>query len=172
MDLIVAPCDGVIRDLQSYRVGAKISKGTVVCYVYDENIKLLSIQASNLRYGMQVQVVTGTNKDQLTLPGRVVVGSGEVPGTNSAYALIEVDVTGVTSTPTWKKNKITYNTTDLQNVLLIDADCVILESGSHYVQKLAEDGSVQKRSVMIGLSNRDKAWVIQGLNEGETVIIP
>ena len=58
----------------------------------------------------------------------------------------------------------------LENVLVVPRRAITMEGGRNYVECLV-DGNVQKRFVNLALSNSSSAWILQGLEPGETVII-
>ena len=43
--------------------------------------------------------------------------------------------------------------------------------GKYYVSKLSPDGVVQKRYVTVAMQGITETWILQGIEEGETIII-
>ena len=58
----------------------------------------------------------------------------------------------------------------LETVLLLSQKALSLDSGKYYVHKLS-DGMVQKRFVQYIINNGSDAWLLEGVSEGETLII-
>ena len=62
------------------------------------------------------------------------------------------------------------NSQELKNVLLVDKDAVQKEEGKYFVY-LLEDGVVHKRYVSLGLENKKSVWILDGLSEGQELIL-
>lgn len=66
--------------------------------------------------------------------------------------------------------QITAQVLRLENALLLPRRALQSSEGKYYVSIL--DGeSVHKRFVQLGLSTTDKVWVLDGLSDGQTVIV-
>jgi len=59
-----------------------------------------------------------------------------------------------------------------RDALLVPANAVAATREGASVQVVGEGGRVQSRAVQIGLRDRDRAQVVAGLQEGETVVVP
>jgi hypothetical protein len=68
------------------------------------------------------------------------------------------------------KMEFTAKYQELKDVLLVSKEAVRKEDGKTYVYIL-EDGVVHKRFVTVGLSGKTHAWILDGLREGQAVIL-
>lgn len=171
-NLLLAPTDGVIDNLVYKRVGDRVSTSEVLVTLYRTDDMLLRIDNTNgyFRYGMQVNVEVGSNNNRTVLTGQVVAADNLVPeNIRINYAFIRLDPYDpeIRLIRPSAKGQTYY----LENVLLVPRRSVTLEQGKYYVSKLSDDGTVQKRFVSFIMSNNTHAWVLQGLEAGETIII-
>jgi len=58
------------------------------------------------------------------------------------------------------------------DVLLVPSAAITSEGGQRYVQVVSPAGATEKRAIKIGITDYTNTEVTEGLNEGETVIIP
>ncbi|MBQ8955072.1 MAG: hypothetical protein IJ048_13260 [Clostridia bacterium] len=170
-DMVYAPMDGVVTDLTYFKEGDRLYNGTTVCQVSSQDVMLLAVRDGRLRYGMAVGIETGANKDKTYLTGRVVAASDCLDGVVSDYALVEVDPEPSLEGLKWRATKISADAARLEDVLMISRKAVTLNGGNYVVTKLTEDGVTQKRFINQGLMTVSDVWVVQGLEEGDVVII-
>ena len=170
-NVVYAPADGVVGDLVYFREGDRLYNGTMVCQIASQDVMLLAARDGRLRYGQRVQVETGVSKERVTFTGRVVSASDCLDGVVSDYALVEIDPECDVSGIKWRASKIFADDVRLDNVLLIDRRAVSLNGGNYIVTKLTPDGVTQKRYINQGMMTQAGTWVLQGLNEGDVVII-
>lgn len=169
-DVIYAPCDGEITDIRYMYAGESIYKDSYICQIYNPAIKLLAVNHSELRYGMDVTISTGSNKDRVEMPGRVVAAGDILPDSGITYALVEIGEGGDQEDIIWRNIKVSADHMVLRNVLIIPKDTWELSGGRYYVQKMSEDGIPLRRIVTCGVVNGKEMWVVQGLNEGDVII--
>ena len=169
---VLAPADGYISDLSYYREGEPIYNGTWVASLYSDEkmLMLLKNDQQKFRYNMPVTVETGTAKNRTTLTGRVVATDNLISPTertqNVAYILLE----GVTEETDVRNSKAICDTVVVRNVPLLSRSALTLETGNYYVNKLV-DGRVEKRFVNSLIAGSGKTWIIQGLNQGDQIIL-
>ena len=58
----------------------------------------------------------------------------------------------------------------VKQVVMVDRSAVHKDDNGSYVYIL-NDGILQKRYVLCGLSNVDHVWIIDGLTEGQTLVL-
>ena len=170
-EYICAPCDGIVDELVYFHVGDRIYENQSVCQIAQQEVMLIGAKDSDLRYGMTVTVETGVNKYRQTLTGRVVAAADCLPKVSSSYALVELDPFVPDEHFSWKNIRITGDKILLKDVLLIARKASVLDGGKYRVTKVTEDGVTQKRYIVQGLASNEAVWVVQGLDEGEAVII-
>ena len=169
--IVTAPADGAVIDLTYFREGDRLYQGTAICQIASQDVMLLAVRDGRLRYGMDVGIETGPNKDRTSLTGRVVAASDCLEGVVSDYALVEYDPPEDGAAINWRASKVSADTVRLENVLMVNRKAVSLNGGNYIVTKLTEDGVTQKRYIRQGLITTTEAWALQGLEEGDVVII-
>ncbi|MBR3503168.1 MAG: hypothetical protein IKO07_02860 [Clostridia bacterium] len=170
-NVVFAPLDGVVSDLTYFREGDRLYEGTYICQISSQDVMLLAVKDGRLRYGQKVQIETGVNKERLVFKGRVVAASDCLEDVVSDYALVEIDPDEDVSGVKWRASKVLADDVRLGNVLLIDRKAVTLNGGNYIVTKLTPDGVTQKRFINQGMMTPNGTWVLQGLEEGDVVII-
>lgn len=67
--------------------------------------------------------------------------------------------------------RVTGTLLEKKNVLLVDASAIGTEGSRSFVTILNEDGSTRKAYVSVGAKSGQTAWITEGLEEGQTVIL-
>lgn len=170
-DTLYAPFDAMIDSIAVCSEGDPVTKDMVMITMHatDRFYLVADDVSGRLRYNMEVTVEAGRRNEPKTYLGKVVATSSILPASvRNGQALIELyeDVTPkeLTGSP-----KYQYHVEELENVLLVDWKAVDTENGKNFVYVLEND-MVQKRYIVPGLNNREKAWILDGLEEGQTVI--
>jgi len=171
VSLVTAPIDGVVSELTYLRDGDKLYDGSVVCQISSQEVMLLLAKDNRLRYGMEVGLETGVNKNRVQLTGHVVAATDCLKGVISEYALVEVDPWDEGLDFNWRNIRLTADLVKVGRVLMVDRKATALNSGRYSVTKLREDGVTQKRFVNQAMTNTVDIWLLQGLEEGDVVII-
>ena len=169
--VVYAPMDGVVSDLTYFREGDRLYKGSVICQISSQDVMLLAARDGRLRYGMKVEIETGVNKERSHLTGRVVAASDCLENVVSEYALVEIDPQVDINAIKWRATKVFADAVRLENVMIVDRKAVSLNGGNYIVTKLTPDGVTQKRFINQGMMTTGGIWVLQGLEEGDVVII-
>ena len=170
-NVLVAPEDGVIIGTSYKREGDRVSANEVLVTMYRTDKMLMRIENTNgyFRYGMEVVVEVGANKDRLQVPGRVVGADLLVPAgarTGKAYVEVEFPEDAKLTRPV-----VSGAVISVQDAALISRKAVQLDGGVSYVTVLA-DGVPQKRPINCVTQNTvSQAWVLQGLEPGDEIII-
>ena len=169
---LIAPADGVILEVNFKRKGERVYAGETLIQMYRTDGMLLRIENAegNFRYGMEVTVEVGANnKSRQTMSGRVVGADTLVPvAERSGYAYIEFEnPENLKLVRTAVQGAGIY----LDDVMLLPRGAVELAGGKNYVTRL-EDGVPGVRYVnCILVTGGKQAWVIQGLETGDEIII-
>lgn len=170
---LIAPYDGVITSLTYKQEGEHLSKNEALITLYrtDDMTLRISNENAHFRYGMKVQVAVGPAKSRTILTGRIIAADDLLSESQrSGYAYIELDpFEGEYPTRGIPPN-VTASTYYAEDVFVLPRRAVELESGKHFVSKLS-DGVVEKRYVTVAIQGITETWVLQGLEEGETIII-
>ncbi|MCI9337255.1 MAG: hypothetical protein HFH93_06910 [Lachnospiraceae bacterium] len=170
-DTLFAPFDGVIDSIAICSEGDPMSKDTVMITMHAADKFYLAADdaAGSLRYNAEVTVEAGRRNDPKTYHGKVVAAPSVLPASApQGMTLIEL-YEDVTEKELSGSPKYEFRLEELQNVLLVDWKALSIENGKNFVYVL-EDDTVRKRYVTPGLTNRQEAWILDGLKEGQTVI--
>lgn len=169
---LYAPFDGTITAITYKREGEKVYANEGLVTMYREDGMLLRISNDQLyfRYGMPVTVTSGAKTDQQVYQGRVVAADNVLSENRRlGYAFIELEPFEG-ETPRLTRLTVTGTSEYLTDVMVIPRRAVTLDGGKYYVNCLV-NGTLQKRYVNAGLMTMSNVWVLQGLNEGDTIII-
>ena len=172
MDALYAPADGVVTELAPRKADDPIAAGeALVTLQCSSDIMLLRLdnRAGNFRYNMPVTVTAGSRIDGITLSGRVAASDDIVPEgrrTGAAYVRLDPCEGDIPLTNLQVSAADIY----VEDVMLVPRRAVTQEDGKYYVTKLT-DGRTQKRYVNVGHANTTDMWILQGVCEGETLIL-
>lgn len=170
-NMIVSPVDGIVTHLEYRRAGQAVSEGEILIEVCSTDSLLLCVDNADslLRYGMEVAVEVGPNNDRVKLKGRVVGSDALIPlseRTHKGYILLE-------NAEDQKLNRpiVTGEVAQLKDVTLIDRS-VLTQQGEEFYVTMLSDGVPVKKFVNCTVQNGvTKAWVLQGLEPGDEIII-
>lgn len=171
MNELIAPVDGIVDDVKYKKLDDAVSSSEVLITLSSTEVMLLRADNSsgNFRYNMPVTVTVGTNKSSTDLTGRVVASDHAIEEIDkTGHALILLDPYDESINLRNPKVKASYML--LEDVLIVPRKAASLENGKYYVTKLT-DGMVQKRYVQYAESNTTYVWLMQGVSEGEVLII-
>lgn len=168
---LLAPIDGVVKSIETKRVGEEVVEGEILVTITQEDVMLLAIEnpAGAYRYGAELTVEVGSGKDKSQLQGRIVAVDSVLPSTQrKGYALAEVY-----NPEELKLSRMTVSEAmiRLDNVMLVPRKAVLMNGGKYYV-RLMKDGVPQTRCINCVFSNSAKnVWVLQGLEIGDVVVV-
>lgn len=169
--VVTAPCDGIVSSVASLTVGHAVSKGTDIVEIYSPDtvyFKLKSPSKSFLQLAAPCLSVTITFRNG-SCTGHIAstpTGIDAVIDNRDIYISIDrpQDITQDNSLST------ECVTLELQDVLLLDRTAVRHDDDIDYVYIL-EDGTSLKRNVLCGPENSDVVCILDGLSEGQQVIL-
>ena len=170
-NVLRAPADGVVTNLAYMREGDRVAVGDELVTLRREDGMLIRVDNANdyFRYGMRVNVEVGPAKNRTTLTGTVVGADTLVPESRRSHqAFIRLDPCDEELrliNPTAKAP-----TQAVGNALLVPRQVVTLEAGKYYVTKYV-GGALQKRYVQLIGNNPTHAWLMQGVEAGETLVV-
>jgi biotin carboxyl carrier protein len=166
---IIAPFDGFIVDVARLKTGDKVNQGDMICHMVSNKNLLLGVSENGLlRYNMDVTVTTKFINEETVLKGRVVAAIDVIPEDKWSY-MTYIALEDESKYASIINGVVKTDNISIGNVLLVDAKGVTTEVDKNYVS-LYEDGQISKRYVVIGKSNSEVVWVLQGLSENQTII--
>lgn len=168
---LVAPVTGGIDSYKYLNEGDSLRYNEVLLTEYDGSIVLIRCESSvtGWRYGEEVQIKYGPRNNARYTTGHIVKADNILPNARRtgyfyvlpdepipADDLIQVTVTG-----------LQY---DMDDVLTVSKHAVTLYRGKDLVSIL-NGSSIAKRFVNVSLSNNEVYLVLQGLAEGQSLIL-
>ena len=168
---LIAPVDGVVADVKYKKLDDAVSTNEVLITLSSTDVMLLRVDNSSgsFRYNMPVTVTVGSNKKSTDLTGRVVASDHAIDEKDqTGHALILLDPYDESIKLRNPKVKASYML--LEEELIVPRKAATLENGKYYVTKLV-DGMVQKRYVQYAESNTSEVWLLQGVSEGDVLIV-
>ncbi len=175
---IVAPIDGIIT-MQNVKVGDNVVAGTVISTVSDKNnmefkIPIDELDIARLDYDKEVRV---------TIDALSYTEDNPIRGKISKMPLEGTTLGGVTdyyvtiTIPGTEDIRISMNADaeiiveQKENVLYVPVESIEKENGESFVG-VVKDNVKEKRKVTTGMKNVSYIEIIDGLEEGEQVIVP
>lgn len=168
-----APRDGVIG-YRNVEVGAIVSAGTKVLSLVDNShinvdCTLSENDAAILKPGLDVKVTIdalGTDYD-----GQIVYVS---PAMDDASKTYQVRIELADSADEIKAGLFAHTAIDIlqrRATLCVPKEAVLSRNGKQTVFVVRPDGTVEEREVKIGLMNDAEEEIIDGIEDGDTVVV-
>lgn len=169
---IRAPFDGVIDQVITFNEGDMVVQGQVMIRMYSTDKVLLRADdnSGKLRYNMDVTIETGSKDDPKFFTGKVIVAPNILPATLTQNLTIVELNEEVTEKDLLGSIKYHCTTEIIQDILVAEKGAVNREDGEYFVYVLNDD-MVQKRYVKTGFENSEVVWILDGLSEGQTLIV-
>ena len=168
-----APRAGVIGN-RNVEAGEIVSAGTKVFSLVDNShlnvdCTLAESDAAILKPGMEVQVtIDALGADY---PGKIVYVSPAMDDTSKTYQVrIELE----TDSDEMKAGLFARTTIDIlqrRATLCVPKEAVLSRNGRQTLFVVHEDGTVEERTVKIGLMNDTEVEVLDGIEPGDTVVV-
>ena len=170
--VLTSPVNGLVRSISSrYKAGEEIPAGTELMNINGEDSILLMGSSSSgaYVYGREVSVTVGRGNSAKHVTGTVVSSPEVVPYRfRGSSIFVRVDPEALTGKST--QSAVEVNCLILRDALVIPKNAVTTEEGVSYVTVLEGDNPRQ-RPVMRGPSAGTLVVILQGLKEGDQVVI-
>lgn len=170
---LLAPFAGEIRDITSRRVGDRLNNWEFMCRIIATEPFLLQLSNSygEYRLGDTVTIEYGPAKERETLEAEVV-SDFRLLGTELAADRAYLSLKDVSPSDALRAIKPIVITEQerVDNVLLLPRKAVQKQNQEFYVNLKTDTGLV-RRYVQIGNWNTDVYWILDGLDEGDAVVI-
>lgn len=170
---ITAPGDGYVYNMNRFRSGDRLSGYTYLCAIVDPSEVRVVVSGGSdmLRYGMEVSVTQGSGAKTVSVPGIVTTNKST---TLSASLIGYDDVIMLQGDPSVfdvsQDVLIKFKSVDMKNVLTVSKRAVYEDTKGKFVY-LYRNGQSIKQYVLVGGTNPDTVYIVDGLNEGDTVVI-
>lgn len=172
-DSIKSYAPGVVGYLNRYTRGQKLKNWEFMGTIYGSEDVRFFIDSGNdyMRFNLPITLVQQAGSGMNEFPGKVVTSlDSSLPASlcgSVNYIEVEGDIT--TLNPN-RKTMIRCDRALQENVLLVKNSAVYNDSRGKYVL-VDVNGLKTRRYVVVGGSNNEDTWIIDGVNEGETVLI-
>lgn len=170
---ITAPGDGIVYNLNRYRQGDTLGRYSYICYVVDASDVRVVLSGGNemLRYGMEVSVTQGTGPNMVSVPGIVTTNNSTTLSTSLIGADDVVILEGDPSVfDIGSDVMVKFKSVEMHNVLTVSKSAVYKDNNGDYVY-LYRDGQSIKQYILVGSNNSETVYVVEGLDEGDEVVI-
>ena len=171
-EVLIAPYDGVVEDVAGLHEGDRVYNGQWLVSLYSTDRMFIKADKAGdkLRYNMDVTIETGKNETLKSFQGKVVAAPNILPTSVSQdLILIELDQE-ITEEQLTGIPRFRGISEDVQDILMVERGAIQYESGKEYVYVLDGD-TVCKRYVVTALSSSEAVWLLDGLEEGQTLIV-
>ena len=170
--VLYAPLDGFIRSVNSrYKIGDILPAGTEICSINGtDSILLMGSSASGCYvYGRELSVTVGRGDRAKSVTGTIVSSPEVVPYRyRSSNIFVRVDPSALTGKST--QSAMEVNCLILRDALVVPKNAVTSEEGIYYVTILEGD-TPKKRPVLRGPATGTGVVILQGLKEGDQVVV-
>ena len=181
---IYAEYTGIVLSLGEFESGDKINSGDTIAEIADiTNCYLLATadDKNKIVFGSEFQVTYSANGSTSVDTTGKVISTGNMntlTGLKSDTVLISIPDSDFSSLLGSLKNfysrskiKGSCITSSITGVVTVPKKAVTVYSGKYIVSTVNADGSILKKTVVIGGNDNEKYYVISGLKEGEKVCL-
>lgn len=168
-----APFAGEITDLTSRKIGDRLNAWEYMGRLTGQEPLLLQVNNTygEFRLGETVSVTHGTARDRIEIQAKVVADHtllGPELVASTAWLALE----GISARDAIQaiNPKVTVHQQQIEDVLMLPRQAVIRQNQDFYVN-LSTDSGIVRRYVQVGNWNSKDYWIVDGLEEGDTVVI-
>lgn len=167
---IYAPFDGIVQSAYEASEGNTVSSGFTIATIYSADDILFSFKNDkNFRYGMEVTIEAGVGEERQTFKGKVVAADNimfDDYHTKKAYVV----ATEAFDAKNLQNIYISGDVMHLENVLTADSLCIV-EEKEKYGVSIEKEGGAKYRHISLGAVGDGRAWILQGVEEGQMLTI-
>ncbi|MDD3368442.1 MAG: HlyD family efflux transporter periplasmic adaptor subunit [Lachnospiraceae bacterium] len=176
-DVIQAKYSGVITEI-SVVADDDVSQGTSLVSLYDETEVTMSVNIAeddmtDIAEGDMANVTLAAYEDTVFTAEVTEIGDAEYSSSDyTEYYPVTVTLQGdVSELYQGMTGEITFLTKETNNVDYVSNRAVFRESNKSYVKLRDENGDIVKQEITTGFSDGINVEVVEGLNEGDVVLI-
>lgn len=170
---ILSDRDGTVSNLNRLRNGDNAGRGTFICMIYDTSDVTLRINGGNdyFRYNMPVLITQKVGNGTLSVNGRVTTCRSKALSPSIIGSNDMIEVYGDCSDFTiGEEVTVTFEAIRMEDALIVDKRAVGSDKNGSFVYVLS-NGIGVKRYILAGGQNPTEVWVLQGLEEGDQLVI-
>lgn len=169
-EYVYAPYDGYVTDLHIFHESDILSSGDYICTLVDRDISFIQVDTPEYRYGEKVEIMTRFANGSTTYDGEVIITTAALPNSGFVGGMVKL-FDEPEEGDRFNNVSVIGTTVDIRDVLLIPTDAAVLENGKYVVTLLGNDNAEHKRIINMGLNTREEMWVVNGLNDGDRLVI-
>lgn len=180
---ITAPISGYIKDVETFVYGDVIPNEMILAILEPQKSGILVVnnEENAFRYGKDVIVRCIKDDLEKEFTGVVISPSRSSVASQASdrMARIRIDEEGAAFLSETKVNtiEVKVRTVEQENAIMVkmgslELDSSDKDSSTAYATVVREDGSFLKKKVMIGGMSESAYWVIEGLEETDSIVVP
>ena len=173
---LVAPFDGIVSYVFFGTPGDNVTVNKTLVKLYSTDTMLLQVKkgASDLRYNMPITLQYGKGDNAKRFTGRVVAAGNVMPeGLEQTQTLIQLDQEiddAIVNSARGLTVQFTAVTTDVRQIPIADKKALHSVNKETFVYVLDND-IVRKRYVTVQKTAGDTIWILDGVSEGQDLIL-
>ena len=177
---VTAPVSGKLTSQKYYSAGDPVKPGDVMYRITDTSVFYVAAESSNFHFGTDVTVTASIRGKEYSLPGKVVICTADIKGSVRTRVIMRVEAPEEIQAMLTRNSEINFaavrltvsgETNRVDNVLLMPMSAKTNTGQETYTNLLDENNQVHHRPVKVAFTNREYAWVLSGLKEGDIVIL-
>lgn len=170
---LLAPFAGEIVDITSRKIGDRLDPWEYMGRIIGQEPFLLQVDNSNneFRLGETVSIMHGPARERESMQAVVVADHSLLnPELVNATAWLAIEGVDAREAIEAINPKVQSEQQLVKDVLLLPRRAVMRQNQDFYVN-LSTDSGIVRRYVQVGNWNPDVYWIIDGLEEGDSVVI-
>ncbi|MBQ9764631.1 MAG: efflux RND transporter periplasmic adaptor subunit [Lachnospiraceae bacterium] len=173
---IFAPASGILTYPSDYNSGDIIDYETVIATIYTLENLCVTTRNTALKYGDKVTISFTPSTQEYIFSGEVISANNVLYNTNLNTCVIAITSAQMPdfSNLNWRQMRgnlfVSLDVVKAKDALLIPTSALESTYGNSGTVTMYESGNTYKSNVKIAYQNKDYAWIVDGLNEGDEIV--
>ena len=175
---IDSPFSGRLSYMLGMTAGRIIRDGEHVMSVTDLTKIYLRANAS-IPLGLPVKVSVGYRGDDYVFDGKCVINCSMMTAGTDTTSIIEINMEDLLSINDNLRQldvravriEVTFTDSCMKNVLVVSTDALQKDGNYYYAEILDDENVIHRRPVKVMVLKNQIAWVIDGLEEGDVLVL-
>lgn len=174
--MLVSEYDGVITQI-AVKEGDSLTRGTELITLnnYDEVTMTVSVDDSDIKQievGNPVNITVDAFEEEIFAGTVEEISEAQIDSNSNVTYQVEVSVTGaVDGLYEGMSGEVTFITKETKEVIYVSNRAIYRDGNTSYVLLQSEDGTTIRQEVSTGFSDGVNAEILEGLQEGDVVLI-
>lgn len=174
--MLVSEYDGVITQI-AVKEGDSLTRGTELITLnnYDEVTMTVSVDDSDIKQievGNPVNITVDAFEEEIFAGTVEEISEAQIDSNSNVTYQVEVSVTGaVDGLYEGMSGEVTFITKETKEVIYVSNRAIYRDGNTSYVLLQSEDGTTTRQEVSTGFSDGINAEILEGLQEGDVVLI-